>query len=415
MSHSGVCDVVVVGAGAAGLGAARRLKASGASVLVLEAKDRVGGRAHTVAGGVGGALDLGCGWLHSADQNPLTTLVEPMGFTLDRSKAAWTRPALEVNFSTADQCAYGEAFQAFEDRLEAAAHEPVDRAASDLFDAVDPRWVPLLDAFSGYYNGVPFERISVHDYAAYQPTDENWRVREGYGALIAALAIDEVRLSTPVTRIAHGGARPRVETADGAVEAQAVIVAVSTTVLADEGIAFDPPLLDKIEAAHALPLGHVEKAFLKLHRPEAFPVETMVRGRTDTAKTGGYTLRPLGQPLIEGFFGGDLAAELEQAGPGALTDFAMRELVAVFGADFRREASPLAESSWRADPFIRGAYSHARVGQAGARAILGEPVGERLFFAGEAVSPHAFSTAHGAFETGVAAAEGALRVVGQSR
>ncbi len=407
MTHSSTPEVVVIGAGAAGIGAAMHLRARGVDVLVLEAKDRIGGRSHTLAG-PGGGLDLGCGWLHSADQNPLTPLVEPMGFTLDRSDPAWTKPAIQINFPMNDQRAFAAAFEAFEDALQKAAEGPVDIPASDLFAGVDPKWIPLLNAFSGYYNGASFERISVKDYAAYEPTDENWRVREGYGALIAALGRDlKVRLSTPVGRIAHAGAAVMVSGPWGSVEAGAVIIAVSTGVLAGEVIAFDPPLPDKIAAAHALPLGHVEKAFLSLAEPDYFPVETMVRGRIDAA-TGGYTLRPMGMPVIEGFFGGALAASLEMEAEGAFTDFAIEELVAVFGSDFRRKVGPIAQSGWRGDPFIRGAYSHARVGQAGARAVLAAPVGERLFFAGEACSPHAFSTAHGAYGTGLEAAEAAM-------
>jgi monoamine oxidase len=275
-------------------------------------------------------------------------------------------------------------------------------------------WAGLLNAFSGYYNGAPFDQISVKDYAAYQPTDENWRVREGYGALVAAAAGGlEVRLSTPVRRIVHEGACLRIEAGAGAVQAKAAILAVPTTVLAEERIVFDPPLSDKLDAASDLPLGHVEKVFLALDDAEAFPVETMVRGRTDTAETGGYTLRPMGMPVIEGFFGGTLAALLEAEADGAFARFAIDELAAVLGSDIRKRLTPIAESQWRADPFIRGAYSHARVGRSGARAILAAPVEDRLFFAGEACSPHAFSTAHGAFETGIAAAEAALAAVGR--
>ena len=401
-------QVVIVGAGAAGLGAATRLKAAGVEAVVLEAGSRVGGRAHTVAGPDGVALDLGCGWLHSAGENPLTGIAVERGFAVDRSAAAWTRPALDLNFPADDQRAYRQAFEAFEARLEAAAEGP-DRPASSVFTPADSRWVPLLNAFSGYYNGAPFERISVKDYAAYQPTDDNWRVARGYGALIADLAHGlDVRLSTPVRLITHGPGGVRVSTSRGEIAADAVIVTVSTAVLARGAIGFDPPLPDHVDAAHALPLGHVEKAFLGLTAPDSFPVDGHVYGRTDTAETGSYTLRPLGAPVIKGFFGGDLAAGLESDAPGALTAFAIDELVGLFGSDFRRRLTPLAESRWRSDPYIGGAYSHARVGRADARAVLAGPVERRIWFAGEACSPHAFSTAHGAWGTGFASADGII-------
>ena len=187
-----------------------------------------------------------------------------------------------------------------------------------------------------------------------------------------------------------------------------MIVTVPTAVLAEARLAFDPPIPQVLAAADALPLGHVDKCFLALAEPDALPVERMVSGRTDTADTGAYTLRPFGRPMVEGFFGGDLAAALEAEGDGAFTAFATDELVALFGTDLRRRLRPLAESRWGRDPFIRGAYSHARPGHAGARAVLRRPVEDRIFFAGEACSPHAFSTAHGAYETGVEAAEAVM-------
>ncbi len=410
-------DVVVVGAGAAGLGAAARLTGPHAagkalSVVVLEARDRVGGRGHTVHAGQDLALDLGCGWLHSADRNEWTAIAGRLGFEVNRSRPPWERPALTVNFPADKQKAYSAAFAAFEDRLERAAETGPDRAASTLFTEADRPWRPLLDAFSGYYNGVPFERISVHDYAAYQPTEENWRVVKGYGALMSAYAAPlPVVLETPVSLIDHSGPRLKVVTAKGTIEAKAVIVAVPTAVLAKDRLAFDPPLPGKRDAAAALPLGHVNKAFLRLDEPRAFAADTRVYGRIDTTDTGSYTLRPLGGDVAEAYFGGDLAGALEAGGAEGLFDFAVTELTGVFGSDFARRLHPLAASSWTRDPYALGAYSHAKPGMAGMRAVLAEPVDGRLFFAGEACSPHAFSTAHGAFETGVAAAEAVLAAV----
>jgi monoamine oxidase len=407
-------DVVVIGAGAAGLGAAKRLREAHPPVafVVLEARDRVGGRAFTLTGRSGAAIDLGAGWLHSADQNPWVGIAEDFGLAIDRSPPAWTRPALDANFSLRDQADYRRAFEAFEDRLAAAAAEP-DRVAAELMDPADARWAPLLHAFSGFYNGAPFTDISVHDYAAYQPTDENWRATRGYGALMGAFAAPfPILFDAPVRVIDRRGARLRIISPAGEVEAGAVIVTVPTGVLADGALAFDPPLIDKQAAADALPLGHVDKAFLKVSDPEALPLDTHLYGRTDSAATGAYTLRPMGNPVIEGFFGGEVAAALEGEADGAFAAFAIDELVQVLGSSLRRALTPIAESRWGRDVYARGAYSHAKPGQAGMRAVLAAPVEDRIFFAGEACSAHAFSTAHGAFETGVEAADLAIASLG---
>ena len=412
MAHDSSYEVVVVGGGSAGVAAAARLKGAGVPTLLLEAGGRLGGRAHTVTPTTEITVDLGCSWLHSARQNEWAAIAPTLGFTVDASDAPWMRPAIDLNFPLADQKAYRKVFQAFEERMEQAAEAPVDQRASDLIRPDELRWAPLLNAFSGYYNGASFEHLSVKDYAAYQPTEDNWRIREGYGALIAAFggALD-ARLGAPVRTIRHDGPRLSVETDHGAIDTGAVIVCVSTTVLAEEGLRFDPPLPAKLEAAHALPLGHVEKAFVRLLKPDEFPVEHRLHGRTDTADTASYAFRPLGMPVVEAFFGGDIAGRLAAEGPGALTAFAIDELLAVFGSGVRARLAPAAESGWSVDLLIRGAYSHARVGHAGARAVLAEPVDDRLFFAGEACSPHAFSTAHGAYETGVVAADAAIRVL----
>ena len=185
---SEIYDAVIVGAGAAGLAVAAKLCEAKARVCVLEARTRPGGRGLTLHSEIGLALDLGCGWLHSAEQNPWVRRAQDLGFTIDRTPPPWMRPAIDVNFPAALQDAYHRAFAGFEDRLKQAAREGPDRPASSLFVKGDERWRPLLNAFSGYYNGAPFDEISVQDYAAYQPTQQNWRVREGYGALMLGFA-----------------------------------------------------------------------------------------------------------------------------------------------------------------------------------------------------------------------------------
>ena len=123
---------------------------------------------------------------------------------------------------------------------------------------------------------------------------------------------------------------------------------------------------------------------------------------------GTFHLRPFGRNCIEGFFGGRFARELENEGDGALARQSIEEIVALLGSDFRTKLTPLAESHWANDPFAHGSYSHALPGRAGERAVLAAPVNNRIFFAGEATHPHFFSTAHGAQESGVRAAQEVL-------
>jgi len=126
---------------------------------------------------------------------------------------------------------------------------------------------------------------------------------------------------------------------------------------------------------------------------------------TDRVATAGYHIKPFGWPIIEAYFGGCCAAALEAGGMAAFFDFAVAELVGVLGSDFATRVKPIRIHSWGGDPFALGSYSFALPGFADCRRTLAEPVDDRLFFAGEACSRHDFSTAHGGYFTGVAAAD----------
>ncbi|MGH7022284.1 MAG: flavin monoamine oxidase family protein [Caulobacteraceae bacterium] len=404
-------DIAIVGAGAAGLAAARRLRGEPLEVVLLEARDRVGGRAWTIAPRPGMALDAGCEWLHSATRNVFAPLIEAKGLTLDRTPAHWVRRTSRVGLGAEDSRAFGEAYARLDVRLEEAAARGVDAPASDFLEP-GGRWNGLLNAVSSWYNGAEWDGVSVLDYAAYEDTGGNWRVRQGYGAAIASVAgpVDPM-LDCSVEAIDHGRAPIGLTTAKGTLTARAAIVSIPTNLLARGAIRFTPPLPAKVEAAAGVPLGLADKAFLAVRNPELLSVEGHAFGRADRAATASYFLRPVGLPYVEAYFGGHLAADLEREGPGALTAFAIDELGALLGSEVRRALTPLAETAWTADPFARGAYSHALPGHAGDRAVLAAPVDGRLFFAGEATHPSFFSTAHGAWETGVRAAEEALAAV----
>jgi monoamine oxidase len=400
-------DVIVIGAGAAGIAAACRLAAAGVPAVVLEARSRIGGRAFTVdAGGL--SLDLGCGWLHSADENEWSRIAEQLGFAIDRTPAHWTRPAHEAGFPAADQREFGAAWHEFFERLDQGAQDPIDRPAAQFLDS-GCRWNGLLNALSSWINGAELDRISVRDHARYDDSGVNWRVTAGYGRLIEAHAGGlSVFLGCAARRVDRSGRLVRVTSARGELAADSIIITVPPTMLVTESLQFTPGLPEKLEAAHALPLGDNGKVFLRIDDPRDLPEGIRLFGAVDRAATGSYHLRPFGRPIIEGYFGGELARELEREGNGAFAQFAVDQIAGLLGNGFRKRLHPLAASNWTRDPFSRGSYSYAKVGHAGARAVLAAPVDDRLFFAGEACSAHDFSTAHGAYRTGVDAAERAI-------
>ncbi len=408
-------EVIVVGGGAAGVAAAKRLHQAAINCLLVEARSRLGGRAWTVNDANGHALDLGCGWLHSADRNPWSGVAEALRFSIDKTPPPWMNRPLEMSFPRAEHSDFRKAFGEFYARLDEAAQGETDAAASTLLDPAC-RWNALLNAMSTYISGAELDRVSVKDLDRYHTTDVNWRVVEGYGTLVSAYGAGlPVMLDCPVSAIDHGGKRLRIETSKGAIAADQVIVTVPSAVLAAERIGFTPALPRKTQAALGLPLGLADKLFISLADAEEFPTSVRLFGHTDRVATAGYHIRPFGWPMIEVYFGGKLAAELEANGDGAFFDFAAAELVGVLGSDFARRVKPIRVHRWGNDPFALGSYSFALPGFADCRQALAEPVDGRLFFAGEACSRHDFSTAHGGYFTGVAAAEQVIATRNTSR
>jgi monoamine oxidase len=398
-------DVAVIGAGSAGIAAARRLVATGqVAVLVLEARERPGGRAWTVTAD-GLPMDLGCEWLHSADRNVLAPLAAQLGFTINKQRPDWTTRLRNSGESEAAEADWLREREAYYWAIHRAAQAPEDRPASSVL-VPGGRWNALFEATSTWANAVELEALSVKDNNRYEDSGINWRLAEGYGSLFAKLAEDlPIACGVTVSRIDHRGRRIRIETTRGDVSAGRVILAVPTAAIAAQEVAFEPPLPDKVAAASGLPLGLADKLFLAYDGDLS---ERFLVGSTTRRETMNYQVRPFGRPRINCFFGGRFAAQLERDGIAAMAAFATDELAALLGGDVRRRLRLLAASSWRMDPFARGSYSYAVPGHADDRARLAAPVDDRLFFAGEATSLNFFSTAHGAFETGTAAAEATL-------
>lgn len=402
-------DVLIVGGGAAGIGASLRLTGAQVPHMIVEARPRLGGRGWTIDE-TDYALDMGCGWLHSADENPWTDIAIAQGRAIDRTPPPWTRPSTNIDMPLDAQADFGRAFGAFYDKLHAAKDEP-DRPASSLLEP-GGRWNTLLNTVSTYINGAELDRVSMHDFALYRDTEINWRIKEGYGATIVAAAGENVLLDCPVAEIDHSGSLVSVHTMKGMLTAKTVIVTISSALVAAERIRFTPALPEKAEAAGNLPLGLADKLFLSLDRPEEFEKDSRVFGHPKDVGTAAYHIRPFGRSLIEAFFGGSLAEDLEREGGHAFVDFATHELTGLMGSDFARRIRPVRLSQWRKDEFARGSYSYAKPGHHNDRERLAQPVDNRIFFAGEACSPTSYSTVHGAYHTGVAAAGQAMAALG---
>jgi monoamine oxidase len=418
-------DVIVVGAGVAGLAASAALRRAGLRCLLLEASDRIGGRAWTThpppLGGA--AFDHGASWLHAAEHNPLVPIARAHGDPLvdfDGQRNWRTivdgRPATEAEYA-----AY--------ERAEARFRQEMNRRATgpdmSLADAAAPfradPWLPTILAWEGAIIAAADANVlSLKDWRANLLEGHNLAPVGGLGAFIARRlgpSADPVLLRCPVSKIAWDRPRQWVEVAtpNGMLTALACIITVSTGVLAAGAIGFDPPLPARTrQAIEDLPMGLLTKIALRatgtdrLGLPDNTTLDRRLNGPDDPATV--LLAWPLGADHLICFVGGRTAWALDREKPAAAISFARDTLTALLGARASRAvAQDGVVTRWGGDPWIRGAYAYAVPGRADARAALAEPLADgRLIFAGEACHEGLAGTVAGAFLSGEKAASTVL-------
>jgi len=400
-------DVVVVGAGVAGLAAAADVRALGRSCTVFEAADRIGGRAwttHPAALG-GAAFDHGASWLHDADRNPLVPMASAAGHALIHSdEVRESRTFIGDRLAdAAGLAAYEQAYERLVGKAEArAAAGPPDMSLAEAIvaspdDPAENAWRATVAAWEGaIIAGADAADLSLLDWWNNALKGRNLAVAGGLGALVSDLLgprAGAVHLGAPVGRIRwqEPGGRVVVETSRGTVTARGCVVTVSTGVLAAGHIRFAPGLpADVQESIHGLPMGLLTKVALRasgadrLDLPPFCGIDRQLASADESAMV--FHAWPFGADHVIGFVGGRAAWELAAAGPAAAEDFARQRLRAMFGAraDGGLAGGALA-TAWGTDQRVLGAYCYARPGAGGARAVLAQPlIDGRLVFAGEA-------------------------------
>jgi monoamine oxidase len=408
-------DCVVVGAGAAGIGAGLALLRAKASFVVLEAKERVGGRAFTETVNLGHAWDQGCHWFHSASLNPLRKVALKLGHPFTDTPIPYASK-MWINGTLQEIDPLYEAFSAVVERSEHRIRHETDFAMAEVC-GVDSEISPLMRHEFALTTSHELEDISAKDVLSFEDTDENIPVAGGYGVLIARLASWlPVQLGTVVTAIEILGDRVRVHMSAGVMEARSVVIAVPQRVLERQHITFSPCLPDAFEnAIAAVPMGWFEKTAFAFDKPMFDPfvgsgIEILLQsgGKAFPVAAGVFPASP---PYVVCHTGGSLARDISERERFALCEDG---LVQCFGSDLRKHIVTRATSSWTADPYIGGAYSCAKPGKAGARKVLREALHERVYFAGEHTSLSAMATAHGAYVSGLEAAQKAMKKAGRA-
>ena len=402
---------MVIGAGAAGLAAARTLIANGLSTVVVEGADRIGGRAFTESATFGVPYDHGCSWAMGPADLPFFAMAREWGFTLlDHSSAGEAFYVGDRRASGAESRAYDTAWGAITGALNAAGRAGKDISAASAvpegltYAGLAQTWMGPMDF------AVDFADLSTMDWWEYGEVEAYYMIREGYGALVARAGADlPVQLATPATGVDWSGDGVTVETPAGAIRAKACIVTVSTGVLQAGAIRFAPALPGwKLDAIDDVPMGLLAKIALQFEG-ERFGLRandwlTYATPEEVPAEACFFLTFPFDFDIMVGFVGGDFGWRLSDEGPDAAIDFALGEVVKMFGSDARKRFVKGHLTGWARDRWTLGAYAAARPGRYAARAELARPVAERVFFAGEAVAMPWVQLCGGAWLNGEAVA-----------
>ncbi len=406
-------DVVIIGAGAAGLAAAKELAKKGISYIVVEGSHRIGGRAFSEKISPDTWFDLGCAYIvagpdvenHIDETNPFIDFAKDQGAVIEEydypAHYCYNGKPLGAGDMEGLERYYLQCEQAIRNSAEAGE----DRAISELVDLESAFATPYIDMMA-VTAPMDLDEASAADF--YHKVEEytEYNALEGYGNLVALWGSDvEVSLNTRVESVDWSGQGVRVNTVNGSIQARCLICTVSNGVLAAQHINFSPGLPDwKMEAIQAVPMGAENKIGVHFTRDVFGPGDGGYYQSWSSDAQGAYIdVNLMSTNVVSVFIGGRFSTWMEKQGQQAAKEFAIDRIADLFGNDIRQSVGRSIATAWVTEPWVLGSYAAALPGQFHQREMLPLPVENKLFFAGEATA-RANGTCHGAYWSGVRAA-----------
>jgi monoamine oxidase len=411
-------DIVVIGAGAAGIAAARRIMAANRKVVVLEAASQLGGRCITDSTTFDTPFDRGARWMHNPDTNPMIRLARSVGLDVLPAPSGQRIRIGRRNARAGETEQFLAALVRANRAIDEAGRGKLDTSCAAALPKDLGEWTGAAEFMLGAgFAGKDVKELSAIDKARAQDRNAAIACRQGLGTLIAKLAEQApVALSTPASRILWSNRDVSVETQAGKIAARAAIITVSTNVLTSGAIKFGPDLPKRtLDAASKLTLGSYDHIMLQLPgNPLGLARDDILIEQSDSTRTALMFANIGGSSLCSIDVGGSFGRDLSEQGEKAMVAFAREWITKLFGSEAASAVQKTSATRWNASPYVMGAMSAASPGGQLSRKILAEPIGN-IFLAGEATHETLWGTVDGAWDSGERAADAALRKIGALR